>query len=157
MRKVYKIILCIYIHSIISIYIFKALTAVESFAKRSSLPEDFPGSSQEELSECEKEARLPSSWSVDMDTQLMQWSNQHPEDWIVGGKAKVYFWGAGGLGQLANDSKSTNRPELCEYLECTQKVSGLDIIQSTPLNRVTSVRGHFAPIKRTPLTENILY
>ena len=31
------------------------------------------------------------------------------------------------------------------------------IIQSTPLNRVTSVRGHFAPIKRTLLTENILY
>ena len=31
-------------------------------------------------------------------------------------------------------------------------------IQSTPLNRVTSVRGHFAPIKRrTLLTENILY
>ena len=32
------------------------------------------------------------------------------------------------------------------------------VIQSTPLNRVTSVRGHFAPIKRrTLLTENILY
>ena len=31
-------------------------------------------------------------------------------------------------------------------------------IQSTLLNRVTSVRGHFAPIKRrTLLTENILY
>ena len=31
-------------------------------------------------------------------------------------------------------------------------------IQSTPLNRVTSVRGHFDPIKRrTLLTENILY
>ena len=31
-------------------------------------------------------------------------------------------------------------------------------IQSTPLNRVTSVRGHFAPIKqRTLLTENVLY
>ena len=31
-------------------------------------------------------------------------------------------------------------------------------IQSTPLNRVTSVRGHFAPItRRTLLTENILY
>ena len=30
-------------------------------------------------------------------------------------------------------------------------------IQSTPLNRATSVRGHFAPIKRrTLLTENIL-
>ena len=31
-------------------------------------------------------------------------------------------------------------------------------IQSTPLNRVTSVRGHFGPIKRRALlTENILY
>ena len=31
-------------------------------------------------------------------------------------------------------------------------------IQSTPLNKATSVRGHFAPIKRrTLLTENILY
>ena len=31
-------------------------------------------------------------------------------------------------------------------------------IQSTPLNRVTSVRGHFDPIKRrTLLTENIFY
>ena len=31
-------------------------------------------------------------------------------------------------------------------------------IQSTPLNRATSVRGHFAPIKRrTLLNENILY
>ena len=31
-------------------------------------------------------------------------------------------------------------------------------LQSTPLNRVTSVRGHFVPIKRrTLLTENILY
>ena len=31
-------------------------------------------------------------------------------------------------------------------------------LQSTLLNRVTSVRGHFAPIKRrTLLTENILY
>ena len=31
-------------------------------------------------------------------------------------------------------------------------------IQSTPLNRATSVRGHFGPIKRrTQLTENILY
>ena len=32
------------------------------------------------------------------------------------------------------------------------------LIQSTPLNRVTSVRGHFGPIKRrTLLTETILY
>ena len=32
------------------------------------------------------------------------------------------------------------------------------IIQSTPLNRTTSVRGHFGPIKsRTLLTENMLY
>ena len=31
-------------------------------------------------------------------------------------------------------------------------------IQSTPLNRATSVRGHFDPIKRrTLLTENIFY
>ena len=40
----------------------------------------------------------------------------------------------------------------------TWSISVVLIIQSTPLNRVTSVRGHFAPIKRrTLLTKNILY
>ena len=37
-------------------------------------------------------------------------------------------------------------------------LSGDEKIQSTPLDRVTSVRGHFAPIKqRILLTENALY
>ena len=37
-------------------------------------------------------------------------------------------------------------------------LSSTKIYQSTPLNRVTSVRGHFDPIKRKILlTENLLY
>ena len=44
---------------------------------------------------------------------------------------------------------------LCSYSEQTNKIIH---IQSTPLNRATSVRGHFGSIKRrTLLTENILY
>ena len=44
------------------------------------------------------------------------------------------------------------------YISLLLKLDYCLYIQSTTLNRVTSVRGYFAPIKRrTLLTENILY
>ena len=95
--------------------------------RRTALPVDFPGISSLG-NESDREAQMPSSFSVDMDSQLMQWSNQHPEDWILGGRAKVFFWGAGGSGQLANDSKSTSSPELCSFLECTQRVRSISVL-----------------------------
>ena len=89
--------------------------------RRTTLPKDFPGMPTGE-SEIDREARLSANWSLEMDSQLVQWSNQHPEDWILGGRAKVYFWGAGNSGQLANECKSTCRPEICSVMECTQRV-----------------------------------
>ena len=81
------------------------------------------------LTEEEIVEQRPEDWSLDTDSQLMQWYNSHPDDWILGGKARVYFWGAGGSGQLANDSKSTPLPQLCEFLECSQNVSNIPSYQ----------------------------
>ena len=85
------------------------------------------GSLTTNLSAEEIEEQRPDNWSLDTDYQLMQWYNSHPEDWIIGGKAKVYLWGAGGSGQLANDSKSTPLPHLCEFLECSQNVNNIPL------------------------------
>lgn len=92
-------------------------------AKRSPLSDTLTAHlSEEEIDEQRRE-----DWTLDTDCQLMQWYNSHPEDWILGGKARVYFWGGGGSGQLANDSKSTPLPQLCEFLECSQNVSNIPL------------------------------
>ena len=73
------------------------------------------------------------------------------------------------MGQLVirNGLSPTNRAQCAidhrnvsiDHVQCDDCACAMNfLIQSTPLNRVTSVRGHFAPIKRRILlTENILY
>ena len=58
----------------------------------------------------------------------------------------------------SNGQECEKNPGRC-YARTSEKFSKYgQYIQSTPLNRATSVRGHFASIKRrTLLTENILY
>ena len=49
------------------------------------------------------------------------------------------------------------RSECGKFAQCKVCKKRIEV-QSTPLNRATSVRGHFDPIKRrTLLPENILY
>ena len=54
---------------------------------------------------------------------------------------------------------STNKGKVLNgYIQIISRYPLKKYIQSTPINKVTSVRGHFDPIKRrTLLTENILY
>lgn len=40
------------------------------------------------------------TWTHQMDTQIMSWATQYPQDWQLGGKCEAYLWGSGRQGQL---------------------------------------------------------
>ena len=63
-----------------------------------------------------------SSWTLTMDKDVMQWAQQHPEDWSGGDQYDVFLWGGGRHGQLAEAGKGVNVPTLVKSFGHAQQV-----------------------------------
>lgn len=58
-----------------------------------------------------------------MDTQIMIWAMQKPEDWQLGGKCEAYLWGNGRHGQICEGGRASFVPTKVSSFSCAQQVS----------------------------------
>ncbi|XP_069137757.1 probable E3 ubiquitin-protein ligase HERC1 isoform X1 [Argopecten irradians] len=63
-----------------------------------------------------------SCWDLNMDTQIMLWALQRPEDWQLGGKCEVFLWGSGRHGQICEGGRASFVPSKVSSFSCAQKV-----------------------------------
>lgn len=55
-----------------------------------------------------------SVWTITMDTQILEWLNQQPQDWWGTTKSNVYTWGKGSWNQLGHSTRERATPALAD-------------------------------------------
>lgn len=58
-----------------------------------------------------------------MDSQIMTWAVQRPEDWQVGGRGETFVWGSGRHGQMCEAGRVSTKPVKVPSLSACQQVS----------------------------------
>lgn len=64
-----------------------------------------------------------SRWDLTMDSQIMTWAVQRPEDWQVGGRGETFVWGSGRHGQMCEAGRVSTKPVKVPSLSACQQVS----------------------------------
>ena len=62
-----------------------------------------------------------------MDSQIMAWAMQRPEDWQLGGKCEAYLWGNGRHGQLCEGGRASFVPTKVSTFCIAQQVCNMGI------------------------------
>ena len=71
-----------------------------------------------------------SCWSLDIDSEIMNWASQNPEDWQIGGKCEAYMWGYERHGQLCEGGRVVLTPKnVMSYSIAQQVNSKLDVFK----------------------------
>jgi E3 ubiquitin-protein ligase HERC1 len=60
-----------------------------------------------------------------MDTQIMTWAVQRPEDWQMGGRGETFVWGSGRHGQMCEGGRVAVKPVKVPSLSACQQVGQL--------------------------------
>ena len=64
-----------------------------------------------------------SVWTLSMDSQIMEWLCQRPQDWWATGKSNVYTWGKGSWNQLGHTTSERGMPAVVDNWNDVQQVS----------------------------------
>ena len=64
-----------------------------------------------------------SVWTITMDTQILEWLNQQPQDWWRTTKSNVYTWGKGTWNQLGHSTRERATAALADDWTDVQQVS----------------------------------
>ncbi|XP_021344923.1 probable E3 ubiquitin-protein ligase HERC1, partial [Mizuhopecten yessoensis] len=98
-----------------------AIKSADALAQRTPFPDSFK--------RLNKDTRNGGSvpmdngrWDLNMDTQIMLWALQRPEDWQLGGKCEVFLWGSGRHGQICEGGRASFVPTKVSSFSCAQKV-----------------------------------
>ncbi|XP_052100156.1 probable E3 ubiquitin-protein ligase HERC1 isoform X2 [Mytilus californianus] len=98
-----------------------ALKSTEALTKRTQFPESFKLLNRE-MTERRPEILDNVKWDLNMDTQIMVWAMQRPEDWQLGGKCEAYLWGNGRHGQICEGGRASFVPTKVPTFSCAQQI-----------------------------------
>ncbi|XP_064390094.1 probable E3 ubiquitin-protein ligase HERC1 isoform X2 [Halichondria panicea] len=104
----------------------QAVKMADSLCKRTPLPEGsgftLPAG-VEPLPEIEKYRTTDNSvWTLSMDSQIMEWLCQRPQDWWATGKSNVYTWGKGSWNQLGHTTSERGMPAVVDNWNDVQQI-----------------------------------
>ncbi|XP_050402259.2 probable E3 ubiquitin-protein ligase HERC1 [Patella vulgata] len=101
-----------------------AIKSCEALSKRSPFPKSFTNLDHEiEVFTDNKEEIMDNSkWDLTMDSQMMSWAIQRPEDWQIGGLYEAFLWGYGRHGQMCEGGQSATRPVKVPSFSCAQQI-----------------------------------
>ncbi|XP_068741343.1 probable E3 ubiquitin-protein ligase HERC1 [Montipora capricornis] len=100
-----------------------AVRAADALTYRKPFPEEFSLPEEEAVdNEIAYQPMDNTSWTLCMDKEVMQWAQQHPEDWSGGDQYEAFLWGGGRHGQLAEAGKGVNVPTLVKSFGRAQQV-----------------------------------
>ena len=63
-----------------------------------------------------------SNWTLNIDSEIMSWASQNPEDWQIGGKCEAYMWGYERHGQLCEGGRVVLTPKNVGSYSVAQQV-----------------------------------
>ncbi|KAL8615069.1 hypothetical protein ACOMHN_013603 [Nucella lapillus] len=99
-----------------------ALQSAAALLQRRPFPATFRLLARSSVDEVLDHAYDNSSWDLNMDSQIMLWAVQRPEDWQVGGRGETYVWGSGRHGQMCEAGRVTMVPAKVPSLSSCQQV-----------------------------------
>ncbi|KAK3583560.1 hypothetical protein CHS0354_026149 [Potamilus streckersoni] len=99
-----------------------ALRTSETLTKRTPLPKSFYRLNTDKKEDLTQDAFDNTRWSLEMDSQIMVWATQRPEDWQIGGKCEAFLWGNGRHGQMCEGGRAIITPVKVQSFSCAQQI-----------------------------------
>ncbi|XP_076465936.1 putative E3 ubiquitin-protein ligase HERC1 isoform X3 [Babylonia areolata] len=99
-----------------------ALKSAAALLQRQPFPPTFRLLARSSVDEVQDQAYDNSRWDLNMDSQIMMWAVQRPEDWQLGGRGETYVWGSGRHGQMCEAGRVSMVPTKVPSLSSCQQV-----------------------------------